>query len=98
MLGRPVANRASLTRGLHGFGSGIAEERLHTALDRDDRRDLLSQPHLQLVVEVGTRHVKEPAGLVGNRLDDLRMRMASRIDGNSGGAVEEHVAVDVLDG
>ncbi len=98
MLGRPVANRASLIAASDGFGPGIAEERLHAALDRDDRRNLLRQPHLQLVIEVGARHVKEPPGLVGNRLDDVRMRMAGRIDGNPGGAVEEHVAVHVLDG
>ena len=29
--------------------------------------------------------------------DDVGMRVAGRVDGDAGGAVEEHVAVDVLD-
>ena len=81
---------------LDRLGPGIAEERSHAALDRDDRRELLGESHLRLVVEVGPRHVQELLRLIGDRLDDVRVRVAGRVDGNAGRAVEEDVAVDVL--
>ena len=82
---------------LDRLGAGVAEERPHAALNRRDRGELLRQPHLRLVVEVGARHVQELLRLIGDRLDDVRMRMPGRVDGDAGGAVEEDVAVDVLD-
>ena len=97
MPGRPVACRASLT------AASIASA---PELPKNDRappsngaigRDFLREPDLRLVVEIGARHVNEPARLIGNRLDDGRMRMAGRIHGDTGRAVEEPVAVDVFD-
>ena len=35
--------------------------------------------------------------LIDDRLDDVGMRVAGRVDGDAGRAVEEEVAVDVLD-
>ncbi len=42
-------------------------------------------------VEVGDVH--DPLGLLGDRLDHMRMRMAERVDGNAGGEIEITVAV-----
>ena len=66
-------------------------------VDRRDRRQLLGEPHLRLVVEVGARHVQELLRLLGDRRDDVGMRVAGGVDRDAGGAVEEDVAVDVLD-
>jgi hypothetical protein len=41
--------------------------------------------------------VQELPGLFGDRLHDLRVRVPGGIHGDAGGAVEEDVAVDVLD-
>ena len=85
-----------LQAGLDRFGARVAEERLHAAVDRDDRRDLLGQAHLRLVVEIGARHVEESPGLIGDRLHDVRMRVAGGVDGDAGRAIEKEVAVHVL--
>src|SRR5437764_14385543 len=61
---------------LDRLGAGVAEKRSDTALDRRDRRELLRQPHLRLVVEVGPRHVQEFLRLLGDRLYDRGMRVA----------------------
>ena len=68
------------------------------AAERRDRVDLLAEPHLRLVVEVRARHVQELLRLIDDGGDDVGMRVAGGVDGDAGGAVEEHVAVDVLDG
>ena len=92
---REVARQ--LDRRLGRLGSGVGEERPHVAVDRRDRRQLFREPHLRLVVEVRPRHVDELLRLIGDRLDDVRMRHAGRVDRDAGGAVEEAIAVDVLD-
>ncbi len=79
------------------LGARVAEEALDLAVDRDDAADLLGQPHLRLVVEVGPRHVQELLRLLDDGGDDVGMRVSGRVDGDAGGAVEELVAVDVLD-
>ena len=87
-----------LDAGLDGLGAGVAEERpLVSAGIGRDRRHLLGEAHLRLVVEVGARHVQEALRLVDDRLHDLGMRVPGRVDGDAGGAVEEAVAVHVLD-
>ena len=97
MFGAPGRVARQLDARFDRFGAGVAEERSHAAVDRRDRRELLGQPHLRLVVEVGARHVQELLRLLGDRRDDVGMRVAGGVDGDAGGAVEEHVAVDVLD-
>jgi hypothetical protein len=49
------------------------------------------------VVVVGAAHVDEPRGLLLNRLDHLGVAVARRADGDARVAVEEDVAVHVLD-
>ena len=61
------------------------------------RREFLGEPDLRLVVEVRPRHVDELLRLLGDRLDDIRVRHAGRVDRDAGGAIEEAIAVDVLD-
>ena len=51
---------------------------------------LLRQPHLRLVVEVGARHVQELLRLLDDRLHHVGMRVPGGVDGDAGGAVEEH--------
>ena len=79
------------------LGARVAEERPHPAFDRHERRQFLREAHLRLVVEVRPRHVDELRRLVGDGLDDLGMRDAGGVDRDAGRAVEEDVAVDVLD-
>ena len=67
------------------------------AAERRDRVELLAEPHLRLVVEVRARHVQELLRLIDDGGDDVGMRVAGRVDGDAGGAIEEQVAVDVLD-
>ncbi len=96
--GRRVAYRASLIARLDRFGAGVAEERLGAPPgDRRDRRELLRQAHLRLVVEVGARHVEEALRLIGDRAHDVGMGVAGGVDRDAGGAVEEDVAVNVFD-
>ena len=52
---------------------------------------------LRLVVEVGARLVQELLGLVDDGRHDVGMGMPGRVDRDARGAVEEPVAVDVLD-
>ena len=61
---------------LDRLGAGVAEKRSDAALDRRDGRELLRQPHLRLVVEVGPRHVQELLRLIGDRFHDRGMRVA----------------------
>ena len=86
-----------LDRRLDRLGAGIAEERPVRAGHRRDRRQLLAEPHLQLVVEVGAGHVQELACLLDDRRDDVGMRVAGGGHGDARRAIEEDVAVDVLD-
>ena len=82
---------------LDRFRAGVAEERPHAAVDGSHRGDLLGEPHLRLVVEVGAGHVQKLLRLIGDRLHDRRMGVAGGAHRNAGRAVEEDVAVDVLD-
>ena len=52
---------------------------------------------MRLVVEVGARHVQELLRLLDDGRDDVRVGMAGRRHRDASGAVEEHVAVDILD-
>jgi hypothetical protein len=79
------------------LGARVGEERPDVPLDRHDPRERLGQPDLRLVVEVGPRHVQELLRLVGDRLDHVGMRVAGRVHRDPGGAIEEAVAVHVLD-
>ena len=65
--------------------------------ERGNRRQLLRKAHLRLVVEVRSRHVQELLRLIRDRLDHVRVRVAGRIHRDARRAVEEDVAVDVLD-
>ena len=86
-----------LERRLVRLGARVAEERPVRTRHRRNRRQLLAEPHLRLVVEVGARHVQELLRLVDDRLHDVGMRVAGGGHGNAGRAVEEDVAVHVLD-
>ena len=87
-----------LDRRLDDLGAGVAEIGPGAALDRRE----LGQPAADLgvdrQVEVARAEVDQLGGLLLDRRDDLRMRVAGRVDRDAGGEVEEQVAVDVLDG
>ena len=62
MMRRPPGRMPrQLDGGFDRLGAGVAEERPRAAVERRDRRDFLREPHLRLVVEIGARHVDEPA-------------------------------------
>ena len=97
MPGRFVWYRASLIAASVASVPELAKNVRTSPVDRHDRRELLGQPHLWLVVEVRPRHVDELLRLLGDGLDHLRVADAGRVDGDAGGAVEKAIAVDVLD-
>ena len=82
---------------LDRFGPRIGEEDLLRELTRRDLRQLFGQLELAAIIEVGPRHVQQVRRLPMDRLDDPRMAMARRADGDARVKVEEPVAVDVLD-
>ena len=67
-----------LERRLVRLGARVAEERPVRPRHRRNRRQLLRQPHLRLVVEVGARHVQELLRLLDDGLHDLGVRVAGR--------------------
>jgi hypothetical protein len=87
-----------LQRRFNGLGPGVREERSLRARERGNRIHLLAKLHLRLVVEVGSRHVQEPLCLVDDCRHDCRVRVTRGVDRDARGAVEEHVAVNILNG
>ena len=86
-----------LERGLDGLGAGVAvvERDAGRAWARSCERRAASGE--LRVVEVGAGHVNQFAGLLLDGGDDLGMAVSGGGDGDSGGEVEELIAVHVLD-
>jgi hypothetical protein len=89
MAARGVVFARGLDGAFHGFGAGIAEEH-HVGKAR------LAQPPgytlgLRNLVEVGD--VPELLRLLGDGGDQMRMRVAERVDGDAGGKIQVTVAV-----
>ena len=82
---------------LDGLGAAVGEVRLCRAGDGDDLFELACKVGHVAVVVVGAAHVDEARGLLLNRFDHFRVAVASGADGDAGVAVEEDVAVHVLD-
>jgi hypothetical protein len=85
---------------LDRLGPGVGEQDLRVARPgphRGDHRHLLGQLDRVFVVEVGGRHVEEPAGLIGDRRGHLGVAVAGGADRDACGEVEEAVAVRVDD-
>ena len=85
-----------LEAGLDRLGPGVADEhagRRH----RRDPGELGGRLRVDRQVEVAGAEVLELGGLALDRGDDVGVAVAGRVDGDAGGEVEEHVAVDVLD-
>ncbi len=59
-------------------------------------RQLFREVDLRAVVEIGAAHVNEFRGLILNRRDDFRVAVPGVGDRDSGGEIEEQVAVNVL--
>jgi hypothetical protein len=62
-----------LQRGLIGLGSRVAEKRPVGPRHRNDAGHFLAEPCLQLVIEIGPRHVQELLRLLDNRLHHIGM-------------------------
>ena len=96
MLNAPRVIARQLDRGLDRLCPRVREERPRAAADRRDLRERLAERDLRLVIVVGG-DVQESRGLVGDRADDVGMRMARRGHGNAGAEIQIDVAVDVFD-
>jgi hypothetical protein len=83
-----------LERGLVGLGAGVGQE--HPAVGLQQAEQPLGQLHLPLVQEQ-VRGVNQPPGLLGDRRDDRRVRMAEGADGDPADQVQVLGAVDVPD-
>ncbi len=87
-LGGVVLAR-DLDHAFHRLGAGIAEE-------DEVGKALLAQPRGELLA-VGApkqvRHVPEPGRLLLQRLDQMRVRMTQRVDGDARGEVEIALAI-----
>ena len=87
-----------LHRRLDDLGAGVAEVRPRaTALDRRDLRQPAADLGVDRQVEVAGAEVDQLLGLALDRLDDLGVAVAGRVDRDAGREVEEQVAVGVLD-
>jgi hypothetical protein len=87
---RPVWQRASLRAASRASAPLLVKK---TRLGGQPLREI----DLRLVVKVGARHVQELAGLVADRLDNVRVTVAGGGHGDAGGEVEEQVPVHVPD-
>jgi hypothetical protein len=87
-----------LDRILHCFGAGVEERSLCRARDRRGRNEPLRQRDVDLVRNDREVGVEELRGLVGDRLNDARVRVTDIEAADPAGEVEEGVAVDVGEG
>ena len=69
----------------------VAEER---AIEAALRAELVGEEDVLFVPEV-VRHVRHACGLIGDRRDELRMRMADRAHRDSGTEIEPALPVDI---
>ena len=83
--------------GLDGFGAGVAVVDAVRAGHGRDLREAGGEFGELRVVEVGAGHVEQLGCLFLDGGDDLGMTVAGRGHGDSGGEVEELVAIHVLD-
>jgi hypothetical protein len=86
-----------LQRALDGFGAGVAVVNAVRSGHGSDLRKALAELHHVLVVEIGARHVDQFAGLLLNSSDHIGMAVAGGGHGDSGGEIEEFVAVNIGD-
>ena len=82
---------------LDRLGPRIGEEDFLGKRAGRDLRQFFGQLELAAIIEVGPRHVQKLRRLPMDGLDDARMAMARRADGDARVKIEEPVAVDVLD-
>src|SRR6185437_3311957 len=92
----PGVVTGDLQGALNGLGPGVAVVKTMRAGHGRDSRQPLGKRHQRLIVEVRAGHVDQLGGLVLNGLHHFRMTMACRDDGDSGGKVQELVAVHVF--
>ncbi len=86
-----------LQSALDGFRAGVSVIDLVRSRHGHNLREALGQRHHALVVEVGARHVNQFARLLLNGGDHFRMTMSGRSHGDTGGKVEELIAIHVFD-
>ena len=95
---RPLRGEpGELDRRLDDLGARVAEVDARAPRDRRDPGELAAHLRVDRQVEVRRAEVDQLRGLLLDRRDDLRVRVAGRVDRDAGGEVEEQVAVDVLD-
>ena len=85
-----------LERGLVGLGAGVGEEHLAGPAGAEQREQLLGELDLRLAGEE-VRDVAERLELVGDRLDQRRVGVAERVDGDAAEQVDVLLAVGVPD-
>src|SRR5262249_4527032 len=78
--------------------AGVTKKRPHAPANRDDVRQLLRQPYLDVVIEIRPGHVEELASLILDGADDVRMRVSRGGHRYTGRAIEKQISVDILDG
>lgn len=80
---------------LDGFRASVEEGGTRLAHDRDERAEPLGELHVGLVGHDREVRVDEALRLLGDRLEDARVRVTGVEDADAAYEVDEHVAVDV---
>jgi len=86
-----------LEGGLDRFGPAVGEEDALRVRSGRQSRQLLGQPNLGCIVEIGPRHVDQPPALPLDGRHDPGMRVPHVGDRDSGGEIKEPVAIHVFD-
>ena len=87
-----------LEAGLDRLGAGVADEGALGARHGGDAGELRGGLGVDRQVVVARAEVLELVGLALDGGDDVRVAVPGGVDRDAGGEVQEHVAVDVLDG
>jgi hypothetical protein len=62
-----------------------------------DFSQFFGKNYLRGIVKISPRHVDQFSGLVPDGLDDFGVTVPGRVDGYTGGKIQEFISVNILD-
>src|SRR5262245_34365907 len=82
---------------LDGLRAGVAQKYARVAATREQPREPLRKLGAERMVKIGEREMQQPMRLFFDRLRDLRMQTARRVDSDPRGEIEEEIAINIAD-